>query len=417
MAENKDNIQNNEMKQYLLNEGKEILIQVWRENCQKNIFNNIMTENNEKIHKYLQNYLQGEGKNTILEICKEIVVPTTQLNRQDSEVKSKLQRDENKENGNELEKNTEPEDVVTKDLLYEYFKEFDDVIRKEDSAIDMLKALKRLLKRQKQEQEQLKEDHKKEKEILEGKENKLKNELKGEKQKKSELEEQVKELKNTIKNLNQDNSILKTQLKQQLEKSKQLEQEKETIHNKKLAVELAYDTQKKQLQDIQVEKMQLQKRLDRLASLETLQTIYEKYLMVSEKKKEDWKNLIRYEDMDSFLACCYRINTMNDLWDAVNQDVKNNNYDDMEQLNEIFEYFILQQNKYYEDSIYRIINPQIGEQFDPTKHMPVNGKSSGMIEKVVFFGYGELEGKTSQTQLEEERKIKKVKKLAMVYLK
>lgn len=153
---------------------------------------------------------------------------------------------------------------------------------------------------------------------------------------------------------------------------------------------------------------------EELADLYKIGSLYRNYLNISEQTKMRLANLIRSENIGSFAACCYNISTMDDIWDFVNTEIKSGNIDDFSALKDIFIYFIEQQNKRYNDATYRVLIPEREEHFDPVKHTDATGNSADTIKEVIFPGYVLLDRKMDENQLDEDRKIKKVKKLAIV---
>nr|WP_241635270.1 hypothetical protein [Fusobacterium gastrosuis] len=65
-------------------------------------------------------------------------------------------------------------------------------------------------------------------------------------------------------------------------------------------------------------------------------------------------------------------------------------------------------NKKYEKDYYMLVEPQIGELFDPINHREINGNSTGKISELYFYGYGKL------NDSEEEKSIDKLIKAALV---
>ena len=145
-----------------------------------------------------------------------------------------------------------------------------------------------------------------------------------------------------------------------------------------------------------------------------LQELYANYLKMPEEVKIKLKGLIRYEDINSFIACCFSIATMDDLWDFVNEEAKKDNEFDLSVLKNIFSYFVEQQNKKYSENVYRVLIPECGESFEPREHTSISNIRDGKILGVIFPGYGILNEKIDDMQEEEERKYKKIKKPAIV---
>ena len=224
-------------------------------------------------------------------------------------------------------------------------------------------------------------------------------------------------LENTIKEKEGINNRLETEKRNLESKNANLHENTEKLNREITRLDNEIQDKKLEIREIETEKERLNRRLGKLDGVEVLQKLYERYLEVSPTYRNRLENLIRTNDVSSFIACCYNIGTMEDLWDSLNVEIRGGNLADAYILRDIFEYFIIQQNKKYDESLYKLLIPNVGDEFDPTKHMAIDGKSSGKIEEIVFPGYGTMESKSNPNQTDEERGFKKIRKLAMVRMR
>ena len=376
----------------------------------------------------IKNYLLTDGKDIILDILKEIKYPKVE-NTSEIYHLEKVDINYPKKN-NCFDKKAEEkapiintEEIITKKELMDFFQgiiAFDEEESKDMALTKIRELILKLFGNNrdlKQQNDELQfennsyikdiESLKEEKKRLNCDINEAERSIKSLNDRKNDFEKEVERLEKTIREKNEYNQKLETEVKEAINQLNELE----TIKNK-LTGEI--EDKKEKLKEVEQSKEKLNKRLNKLSDVEILQNLYDRYLSVSDNYREKLKNLIKSEDVSSFIACCYSIGTMDDLWDSLNIEVKNGNLSDAHILKEIFGHFVIQQNKKYDESIYKLLIPEIGEEFDATKHMSINGNTSGKIEKVIFPGYGQMESKTNPDQTDDERKFKKVKKLAMV---
>lgn len=351
-----------------------------------------------KIHKIVENYLQtSAGEELIIRIIDKY------LNREKVE-----EKEENISNVNQIEENFQ-----IKNYLIEEFKDIIELNESEGEK-EMIKKIKDFILN-------LISDNKN----LENTKSELEKKVKNLKEESRELEIDIKSLHNEKIQLKEEVNNLKKLLN---EKEVEFETIKKAKNNLELKVNELEDKKKNYEKNLNEKKIELDlvsKKLleekkekenikQRLGGVEKLQELYEKYLKVSDEYREKIENLIKTRDVNSFISCCYNIGTLDDLWDSLRIEIKNEKIEDVKILSEIFQYFIEQQNKKYDESLYRVLIPEIGEEFNPTKHMSIDGSGSGKIEEVIFPGYGTLENKVDKNQKDEERKFKKIRKLAMV---
>lgn len=249
---------------------------------------------------------------------------------------------------------------------------------------------------------------------LEAKESMLKNNIENKNR-------EIKNLENTITEKERENDRLENEKMNLENKNSSLNENIRTLNREVSRLENEIQEKKSEIREIEEKFIEIKgkneksnRRLEKLAGVEILQKLYEHYLEVSSEYRSRLENLIKTDDVSSFVACCYNIGTMDDLWDSLNVEIRNGNLRDAYVLRDIFEYFVKQQNKKYDESLYKLLIPNVGDEFDPTKHMAINGNSSGKIEEVIFPGYGSMESKSDSSQTDEERGFKKIRKLAMV---
>ena len=408
-------------------------------------------ENNikrEEINEIIKNYLLTEGREIILEILKEqtghFIASTKAEN-----LKEEIKRDEIEEEiGTKEEKIKLSSDIVDKkEAIKDFIKELEkhnenekveiEVRQLKEFIIKILNLNEELDRERREHAEKIQKLELKERElksnieILEERYNSSENKVNGlnneigklkieEKRLEKEVEDRNREiitLENTIKEKEGINNRLETEKRNLESKNANLHENTEKLNREITRLDNEIQDKKLEIREIETEKERLNRRLGKLDGVEVLQKLYERYLEVSPTYRNRLENLIRTNDVSSFIACCYNIGTMEDLWDSLNVEIRGGNLADAYILRDIFEYFVIQQNKKYDESLYKLLIPNVGDEFDPTKHMAIDGKSSGKIEEIVFPGYGTMESKSNPNQTDDERGFKKIRKLAMVRMR
>lgn len=408
-------------------------------------------ENNikrEEINEIIKNYLLTEGREIILEILKEqtgYFITSTKAEN----LKEDIKRDEIEEEiGTKEEKIKLSSDIVDKkEAIKDFIKELEkynenekveiEVRQLKEFIIRILNLNEELDRERREHAEKIQKLELKERElksnieILEERYNSSENKVNGlnneigklkieEKRLEKEVEDRNREiitLENTIKEKEGINNRLETEKRNLESKNANLHENTEKLNREITRLDNEIQDKKLEIREIETEKERLNRRLGKLDGVEVLQKLYERYLEVSPTYRNRLENLIRTNDVSSFIACCYNIGTMEDLWDSLNVEIRGGNLADAYILRDIFEYFVIQQNKKYDESLYKLLIPNVGDEFDPTKHMAIDGKSSGKIEEIVFPGYGTMESKSNPNQTDEERGFKKIRKLAMVRMR
>ena len=408
-------------------------------------------ENNikrEEINEIIKNYLLTEGREIILEILKEqtgYFITSTKAEN----LKEEIKRDEIEEEiGTKEEKIKLSSDIVDKkEAIKDFIKELEkynenekveiEVRQLKEFIIKILNLNEELDRERREHAEKIQKLELKERElksnieILEERYNSSENKVNGlnneigklkieEKRLEKEVEDRNREIitiENTIKEKERINNRLETEKRNLESKNANLHENTEKLNREITRLDNEIQDKKLEIREIETEKERLNRRLGKLDGVEVLQKLYERYLEVSPTYRNRLENLIRTNDVSSFIACCYNIGTMEDLWDSLNVEIRGGNLADAYILRDIFEYFVIQQNKKYDESLYKLLIPNVGDEFDPTKHMAIDGKSSGKIEEIVFPGYGTMESKSNPNRTDDERGFKKIRKLAMVRMR
>lgn len=357
----------------------------------------------EEMNKLIRDYLLTDGKEIVFSILKDYYDEYSQKNI--------VQKKEYKEIVD-----SKSEDMITKEDLKELFKDFI-AFDEEDTEKMALSKVKELIIKLFDLNEDIKELNKN----LKNENDSYLQNIKNLKIKEESLNEKIRDLEKDYSNAQEKviylNREIQTAEKNAEEKemiNRKLRAEKENLEQSNSAANKKAQELKAEIGKLENDKENLNKKLYKLDGVEILQKLYEHYLEISDDYRKKLENLIKTDDISSFIACCYNIGTMDDLWDSLNVEIRNGNTRDAYILREIFEYFVIQQNKKYDENLYKIMTPEIGEEFDPTKHLAAGGNSSGKIEEVIFPGYGIMESKSSPEQEDSERKIRKIRKLAIV---
>lgn len=384
--------------------------------------------------RIVKNYFQREGRELILEILKEHMngLNINSKNELDNNLEINKEKEGKKElikfSGNKIKLNSEI--VRKKEAIQDFVRELEKYDEKERVEVKVGQLKEFIIKvfGLNEELEENRKNHIKEIKKLEVKKEELERDLEKLKDEYSESISKIESLNDNIADLTNTKNSLGKEVKEKEEDIDRKEREIidlesennrymkniEALKGEKKELIETIESKKIELERVEKENRELNKKVGKLDGVEELSRLYENYLKVSEGYRDRLKRLIKDDNVSSFIACCYNIGTMDDLWDSLNVEVRNGNLADAYILREIFEYFVAQQNKKYDESLYKLLIPAIGEEFDPTKHMAINGSSSGKIEDIIFPGYGNMESKSSPDQIDEERKFKKVRKLAMV---
>ncbi len=376
-----------------------------------------MNIDNENLKKYIEFYLKTEGKEIVFEILNEYFQNNKIAINNYENIREKA------EETDEVKKAKESENEIIEKIVNSFPEIFINIEEQEeimgtDKVIDKIKKFIFSLKEENQD--------------LKTENNEINQSYAENLREKKILEEGKKELENKILYLEKEKESLERYKSDLFEEIETLKKEKDNLKEKngyltaeKQKVEAAVNFLKDEKEKLNFQVFELNKKIEKitdehknekekLSELYRLQELYDRYLTMPEEIKIKLKGLIKYENINSFIACCFSIATMDDLWDFVNEETKKENDFDLSVLKEIFSYFVEQQNKKYSENVYRVLIPECGESFEPREHTSINSIRDGKILDVIFPGYGTLNEKIDDMQKEEDRKYKKIKKPAIV---
>ena len=162
--------------------------------------------------------------------------------------------------------------------------------------------------------------------------------------------------------------------------------------------------------DREIRKYEMEK--DGLKDLYRIKSFYDKYMEISYEVRAKLSKVIKSNNIGEFLASCYSMETMDNLWDFVSLHGRNrelNNIKDIKILAQIFEFFIAQENKKYNEDTYMVFAPRLNDCYDPHRHIDIDGNGEDIVTDILFPGYGWVE------KNEENEKIcTKINKPALV---
>lgn len=407
-----------------------------RRDLQKELEDNLDRVIEAKVNKFLKQNLEEMVRAIVRAELKPVQDEEKQYNKEKNvEEREQLKKEENKEKIYQFEKEKYKEEVekaLLRRLSLNLEEIFDGkIVESEDIfkmlLIDDFNFFKRYKSEKEKEIKQLREKIKQDEEEYKKLGLKIKT-------LQSQYEENLKKLSRDLDNEKIENEKLNRVLNNEKAQNEKLKEEnialQITINNNKNEIKNILADQERYRSEIQAQIMDLKKDIHRqqeiiteneneknkLSDLYNIAKFYNKYMSISQQTRDKLENLIRTEDIGSFTTCCYQLSTMDDIWEFVNLELRKGNLEseDCKILGEIFTYFIQQKNKMYADALYRVYVPEKGEYFDATKHLDVDRNGADKIKEVIFPGYGSLENKTDSNQPEEERKIKKMKKLPIV---
>lgn len=117
-----------------------------------------------------------------------------------------------------------------------------------------------------------------------------------------------------------------------------------------------------------------------------LTKIHNKYMELSEKSKNSLSGIFKDTTVLGILSCGIQSDNLNSLWDYIKDELKNENFEDAENLKfifeELFKIYILSNSKYKFQEVKK------DDSFDSESYIRhCSGKVSGKIEEVIFLGY------------------------------
>lgn len=184
------------------------------------------------------------------------------------------------------------------------------------------------------------------------------------------------ELENSIRAAELENTALRKELKAAQEQAEALKRECISLRE---AVSQA--------------EIQKNAAMERLAVFEPICSAMEIYSSLDEKSKAATKNIFRTASPDGFISCGTQKDSLANLWDY-GRTLAVYGSEDCLKIDQLFGYFVSLYNLTFEQPVYALIEPQIGDQFDEDVHVCLTrGKRISAVSDVLLRGY-RINGKT-----------------------
>ena len=190
------------------------------------------------------------------------------------------------------------------------------------------------------------------------------------------LVEEIKNKENEIKVLNEKYSEEKAKFENDIEKLNEEKKDKE-----------------KKLKKLIGKYEEIKEERDSMGDLLIARKLYSNYLEMDTRVKTKFEDILIQKDFESFVSSGYSISTIDNIWDIIKIEYKNISKEDLEELKEIFKFFIKQINKRFKEPKYSLIEVDLGEEFDAVTQVDLSQNSRGKIVEFVFYGYGFLKDK------------------------
>lgn len=158
-----------------------------------------------------------------------------------------------------------------------------------------------------------------------------------------------------------------------------------TIQNKELENQIS--TLKSKQKQLELENKQLQKDKELLKNAQKEFVYYEKFLNLSSQTKDSLKNVLKSESITTFISFGVQAKNIENLWDYINNELKEGKNIDIKNLIEIF-YFLFKNYTNANSNIYELQDVNIGDEFDDQRFLMHNSSTntSGNIKEVILRG-------------------------------
>ncbi len=157
------------------------------------------------------------------------------------------------------------------------------------------------------------------------------------------------------------------------------------MQNKELENQIsALQARQKQLE---LENKQLQKDKELLKNAQKEFVYYEKFLNLSSQTKDSLKNILKSENIITFISFGVQAKNIENFWDYINNELKEGKNIDIKNLIEIF-YFLFKNYTNANSNIYELQDVNIGDEFDYQRFLMHNSSTntSGNIKEVILRG-------------------------------
>lgn len=138
--------------------------------------------------------------------------------------------------------------------------------------------------------------------------------------------------------------------------------------------------------------------MKRLKVFEPICSAIEIYSSLDETSKAATKNIFRTSSPDGFISCGAQKDSLTNLWDY-GRTLAAYGSEDCLKIDRLFGYFVSLYNLTFEQPVYTLIEPQIGDRFDEDVHVCLTrGKRISAVSDVLLRGY-RINGKTMNKAL------------------
>jgi|GEM_PF-5888010 len=183
-------------------------------------------------------------------------------------------------------------------------------------------------------------------------------------------------LEKTIRILKAENDALRREISAAHTRVSELETESEKFRHAAIAAQT-----------------ELKSTAGKLTAFQPICRAMETYQSLSEKTRNAMKNIFRTASPDGFISCGAQKNSLANLWDYGRTLAANGSADCLK-IDSLFEYFISLYNLTFEQPVYTLIEPQIGDRFDEDLHVCLTrGQRISTISGTLLRGY-RVNGKT-----------------------
>lgn len=195
-----------------------------------------------------------------------------------------------------------------------------------------------------------------------------------------------------------ENELLKADLKEREDEiyrfKKELRQKEEELKN----MQYKYDMERMELHNIlkkrelMIENLQEEKKtfMEKYGNFERG---YDLFLSLSEDTTKRLTNIFRTKTVESFIAAWADWKNIESLWSFIRRGVIEDKTEDTEPLSELFKYMFCMYNRSYAEPEYELLVPVEGEKFSKAKHHILGIKTDGFIKTVRLPGYMDRQGK------------------------
>lgn len=178
-------------------------------------------------------------------------------------------------------------------------------------------------------------------------------------------------------NVDSDSSFLKDEIKNLKDELARTKTEREQLEKDK----------KKLTDNINLYAEQVEQSKKELENLKKDAKAYEDFKNLSAPTKKSLENILKEDSLASFIASGVQSRNIENLWDYINNELREGQNPEIKGLTEIF-YFLFANFTKANGDIYELQSVSLGDEFDPQLHLRHNSSQgvSGKINEVVLKG-------------------------------